>query len=403
MPQRDCRRPPAYPIAIAAAVAILAACGAPPATPSPEPLPPPTQAAPTLVEAIATPIPTASPAPTPTPTPSAADLLLEPARAEGQLNVIALPHDWMNYGELIRTFSLKYGITVNELTPQAGSLDELKAIRTTRVTGREAAPDVIDVGLSFAVQAKADDLLQAYKVSTWASIPDAVKDPDGYWYGDYYGVMAFEVNPQYVAELPADWPDLLKPGQEVALAGMPRNSYQGTMAVYSASLASGGSLSDIVPGLRFFQSLNNAGNLVDLTATGDTVASGKTPIALRWDYLALADRVAQAGERDIVVTVPKSGLLAGLYAQAISAYAPHPNAAKLWMEFLYSDEGQLLWLKGFGHPVRFADMLERDVIPQELLDTLPPAEFYLQAQFPTAEQLSTADKAVIASWSTYVR
>jgi putative spermidine/putrescine transport system substrate-binding protein len=355
------------------------------------------------VEAIATPIPTASPAPTPTPTPSAADLLLEPARAEGQLNVIALPRDWMNYGELIRTFSLKYGITVNELTPQAGSLDELKAIRTTRVTGREAAPDVIDVGLSFAVQAKADDLLQAYKVSTWASIPDAVKDPDGYWYGDYYGVMAFEVNPQYVAELPADWPDLLKPGQEVALAGMPRNSYQGTMAVYSASLASGGSLSDIVPGLRFFQSLNNAGNLVDLTATGDTVASGKTPIALRWDYLALADRVAQAGERDIVVTVPKSGLLAGLYAQAISAYAPHPNAAKLWMEFLYSDEGQLLWLKGFGHPVRFADMLERDVIPQELLDTLPPAEVYLQAQFPTAEQLSTADKAVIASWSTYVR
>ena len=48
-----------------------------------------------------------------------------------------------------------------------------------------------------------------------------------------------------------------------------------------------------------------------------------------------------------------------MYVQAISAYAPHPNAAKLWMEYLYSDEGQNLWLKGYCNPIRYDDMVAR--------------------------------------------
>ena len=54
--------------------------------------------------------------------------------------------------------------------------------------------------------------------------------------------------------------------------------------------------------------------------------------------------------------VPKTGVVAGVYVQAISAYAPHPNAAKLWMEYLYSDEGQNIWLKGAAFPVRYDAM-----------------------------------------------
>ena len=50
-------------------------------------------------------------------------------------------------------------------------------------------------------------------------------------------------------------------------------------------------------------------------------------------------------------------MVAGVYVQAISAFAPHPNAAKLWMEYLYSDEGQLGWLKGYCHPIRFNDLV----------------------------------------------
>jgi putative spermidine/putrescine transport system substrate-binding protein len=327
---------------------------------------------------------------------------LPAAQQEGQLNVIALPHDWMNFGEIISVFSKKYGIAVNELDPQAASAAELRAIRNARMTADPFAPDVIDVGLSFAMQARAESLLQPYKVSTWASIPEAAKDPDGYWYGDYYGIIVFEVNPDFVSTVPQDWPDLLRPEYRVALAGHPAESYQSMMAVYSASVANGGSLDDTVPGLRFFQQVNRNKSLSDVIAMRDTVVSGAAPIALRWDFLALADREALDPEQEIVVIIPKTGIVAGLYAQAISAYAPHPNAAKLWMEFLYSDEGQLLLLKGLGHPIRFADLYHRGVIPEDILDRLLDSQPYLNAEFPTGEQLSAADRAILAAWNAYV-
>jgi putative spermidine/putrescine transport system substrate-binding protein len=383
--------------AMALTLILLAACGGPaptavvtPPTPTLEAASPPTELPP-------------SPAPMPTPTLSAADLLLDAAREEGQLDVIALPRDWMNYGEIIDTFSRKYGIRVLEIEPNAGSLDELEALREARRTGSQDSPDVIDVGLSFAVQAKDENLIQPYLVSVWQTIPDNMKDAEGYWYGDYFGVIAFEVNADLVADIPSDWSDLLEPGNTVALGGLPLESYMARMGVYAASLANGGSLDDVIPGLRFFQQVNNAGNLSRVAANRDTVASGETPIAIRWDYLALSDRVLEAGEHNITVVIPKTGLLAGLYAQAISAHAPHPNAAKLWMEFLYSDEGQLLWLKGYGHPVRFTEMAARGAIPADLLQLVPPLDAYIGAAFPTSVQLNQADKAVLAAWTTYVR
>lgn len=386
------------------ALSLLSACGSQETAVAPSLSPPteiPPSLTPTSIPPTHTPQPTATI--TLTSTPSQADLLLPVAQSEGQLNVIALPHDWMNFGEIISVFSHKYGIAVKELDPNAGSSTELKAIRNGRITGDPLAPDVIDVGVTFAMQAKAENLLLPYKVSTWSSIPDVAKDPDGYWYGDYYGIIVFEINPDFVLTMPEDWPDLLKPEYNVALTGPPADSYQSMMSVYSASLANGGSLNDTLPGLRFFQQINRNKSLSDVIARRDTILSGETPIALRWDYLALADREALAGQKEIVIVIPKTGLVAGMYAQGISAYAPHPNAAKLWMEFLYSDEGQLLLLKGLGHPIRFADLVERGIVPDSLLNRLLRVEPYLTAEFPTGEQLTAADKAILSAWSVYVR
>ncbi|NCU21266.1 ABC transporter substrate-binding protein, partial [Candidatus Falkowbacteria bacterium] len=156
------------------------------------------------------------------------------AKAEGMLTTIALPHDWCGYGDVIAGFKAKYPeITVNELNPDAGSADELEAIRANKDNKGPQAPDVIDVGLSFGPAAKDEGLIQPYKVATWDEIPAEVKDADGYWYGDYYGVMSFMVNKDIVAETPTDWADLLKPeyANAVALAGDPRASNQAILAV----------------------------------------------------------------------------------------------------------------------------------------------------------------------------
>ncbi len=330
------------------------------------------------------------------------DALVSAAKAEGNLTTIALPHDWCNYGEAITAFNAKYGIAINELNPDAGSGDEVQAIKANKDNKGPQAPDVIDVGYGFGPQLISENLVQPYKVSTWDSIPADSKDPNGYWYGDYYGVMAFEVNKDAVQNVPQDWSDLLKPEYkgQVALAGDPRASAQAQMSVFAAALYNGGSLDNVQAGLDFFKKVNDAGNFVPVIAKQATVAKGETPVILRWDYNALADKDTLAGNPNIEVVYPKSGSIAGIYIQAISAYAPHPNAAKLWMEFLYSDEGQNIWLKGYCHPIRYKDMQSRGAIPADLATKLPA--FNGPVAFPSIDQITAAGKTISDNWMTVV-
>lgn len=347
----------------------------------------------------------AAPAAAPTAAPVAADpmaALVAAAKAEGNLTTIALPHDWCNYGEAIAAFSAKYGIAINELNPDGGSADEIQAIVANKDNKGPQAPDVIDVGYGFGPQLITDKLVMPYKVSTWDSIPADSKDPDGYWYGDYYGVLAFEVNSDVVTNVPADWADLLKPEYKglFALSGDPRASAQAQMSVFAAALYNGGSLDNVQPGLDFFKKVNDAGNFVPVIAKQATVAKGETPIILRWDYSALADKDTLAGNPNIAVVYPASGTIAGIYIQAISAYAPHPNAAKLWMEYLYSDEGQNVWLKGYCHPIRFADMQTRGVIPAEIAAKLPA--FAGPIAFPSIDQINASKQVIGDQWMSVV-
>lgn len=332
--------------------------------------------------------------------------LIAAAKAEGQLTTIALPHDWCGYGALIEGFKTKYGIKINELNPDAGSGDEVEAIKANKDNKGPQAPDVIDVGLSFGPQAKAAGLIQPYKVANWATIPDSAKDADGFWYGDYYGVLTFQVNTDVIKTVPTDWADLLKPEYKnsVALAGDPRTANQAIQGVFAAGLGlSGGDVSKAgAAGLKYFSDMNKAGNFVPVIGKAASFAQGATPIIIRWDYNALADRDTLKGNPKVQVVVPKSGVVAGVYVQAISAYAPHPNAAKLWMEYLYSDEGQLAWLDGYCHPIRFNDLVAKNKISKVMLDKLPPAESYAKALFPTLDQQAAYKEVITKQWDQVV-
>ena len=335
------------------------------------------------------------------------DELYEAAKAEGMLTTIALPHDWCGYGGVIEGFKAKYpGIEVNELNPDAGSADEIEAIKANKDNTGPQAPDVIDVGLAFGPSSKEEGLIQPYKVATWDEIPADIKDADGYWYGDYYGVMSMIVNKDLVENTPADWADLMKPeyAGSVALAGDPRASNQAILGVMAAGMSSGAEPGDAAgkAGLDYFKALNDAGNFVPVIGKAGTLAQGTTPIVIAWDYNALAWKDTLAGNPPVEIVVPSTGVLAGVYVQAISAYAPHPNAAKLWMEYLYSDEGQLGWLKGYCHPARFNAMAAAGKIPQELLDALPPAAAYEKAVFPTIDQVNANKAAVTGGWDATV-
>jgi putative spermidine/putrescine transport system substrate-binding protein len=328
--------------------------------------------------------------------------LIAAAQAEGSLTTIALPDDWCGYRAVIDNFAAKYGLTVNELDPGAGSAEELEAIDANKDNPGPQAPDVVDIGLAFGPQAQAEGLIQPYKVATWDDIPEGAKDPDGYWYGDYYGVLSLEVNTAEVPNVPAEYADLLNAeyNGQVALSGDPLTSNAAALSVWAAGLATGATGEEAATaGLEYFKQLNDAGNFVPIDGDSRTVGIGETPILIDWSYNSIANDVALAGNPDIETAVPADGRIAGVYVQAISAYAPHPNAAKLWMEYLYSDEGQLGWAAGFCHPIRFEAMTAAGTIPAEVSEQLPSTE---GAYFPTIEEIEAAKAVIVEGWPTVV-
>jgi putative spermidine/putrescine transport system substrate-binding protein len=328
--------------------------------------------------------------------------LIAAAQEEGTLTTIALPHDWCGYGAVIEGFKAKYGLEVNELDPGAGSAEELEAIDANRDNPGPQAPDVVDVGLAFGPQAKEAGLIQPYMVATWDEIPEDAKDPEGYWYGDYYGVLSLEVNTSAVSAPPAEYADLLDPAYngQVALSGDPLTSNAAILSVWAAGLATGASGEEAAQaGLDFFAELNSAGNFVPIDGDSRTVGIGETPILIDWSYNSIANDVNLAGNPDIETIVPEAGRIAGVYVQAISAFAPHPNAAKLWMEYLYSDEGQLGWASAYCHPIRFEAMTAAGTIPAEIAEQLPSTE---GAFFPSIAEIEAASAVIVEGWPSVV-
>jgi len=334
------------------------------------------------------------------------DALYAAAKKEGMLTIIASPRDWCNYGGAEDAFTKKYpGITINSIAEEDGSADELEAIKANQGNTGPQAPDTIDVGLGFGPQAAQQGLTQPYKVAGFDKIPAELKDPDGKWFAGYYGVMAFMVNDDLVSTPPTSWADLDKDGAPLfALTGDPRKDARGVMGVLAAGLAAAGGdqAKAADAGLAFFKDLNAKGLFVPINARQAALASGQAGVIAAWDYNLLAWQDGLKGNPKTHVVVPSDSVVAGVYVQAISAYAPHPNAAKLWEEFLFSDEGQTQWLAGYCHPILFNDMTTRKVVPADLVAKLPDPALYAKAVFPSVATQDAAKATITANWDSVV-
>ena len=328
-------------------------------------------------------------------------LLIKNAKKEGKLNTIALPPDWANYGEALAAFPKKYGIKITNDNPDGSSAQENEAIRSLK--GDSRAPDAVDVGVSFAIAGANEGLYAKYFNTNYKTIPRALKDTRGYWMGDYWGAVSIGVNKSLVSTPPASFKDLLKPEYKgkVAINGSPLSSNSAVSVVIASALANGGSLNDVTAGIDFWAQMKKSGNYIPVQTTPQTVSSGQTPISLDWDYNNLA-YTKEFPAASWGMTVPSDGVYGGYYAQAINATAPHPWAARLWEEFMYSDQGQIIWLKGGAHPARFADLVARKVIPKAVLASLPSAAIYNKVKFASLGQQAKAKALIAQQWPTKV-
>jgi putative spermidine/putrescine transport system substrate-binding protein len=319
--------------------------------------------------------------------------LVSAAKAEGQLNVIALPLNWANYGTIIKDFEAKYGIKVNQANPQGSSQDEVNAVKSE--AGTSNAPDVLDIGM--AVAWANTSLFAPYEVAEWSDIPADQKAATGLWYQDYGGYMSIGYDSSKYTVTSVS--DLLTPAfkSAVALDGDPTEANAALNGVMLASLANGGSLTNIGPGVSFFKQLNAAGNFVPVTATAATIDNGTTPVVFNWDYLNSASVVSLPSWK---VFVPSDAVLGGYYAQAITKTAPHPAAARLWEEYLYSATGQNLWLQGGARPVEMSAMQANGTVNQTYAAALPSVS---GAPVTLDQSQASAAAAYLASnWSAAV-
>jgi putative spermidine/putrescine transport system substrate-binding protein len=327
--------------------------------------------------------------------------LVAAAKKEGKLNVIALPNNWANYGNIIQGFEKKYGIQINSENPEGSSAQEIQALTSDK--GRSSAPDVIDVGTSYAVTAQSQRLLTPYKVSTWSEIPDGLKQPGGYWFDDYGGYVAIGCNTKTVKVCPTSLKAMLSEtganGYKIGLNNSPLTSNSALAAVEAAAIVNGGSLSNVAPGVKFFAKLNKNGAFVNTIANAATAQNGATNIIIWWDYLQANGGISVPGWK---VVIPKDVLLGEYYTQAISSSAPNPAAARLWEEYLYSVTGQNLWLAGGARPSELAYMQAHSTVNNSLLAKLPALPKGQTPLFPTTAQISAAANVVNTSWAAQV-
>lgn len=325
------------------------------------------------------------------------EALVAAAEEEGELNVIALPENWANYGEIINLFEEKYDITVNSADPDVSSAEEIAAADNLR--GQSTAPDVFDLGSAVALSSL--DYFAPYQVQTWDDIPADYKESTGLWVYDYTGLMSIGYDSDAVPE-PTSLDDLL--GEDyrgkVAINGDPTQAGAAAAAVNLVALQNGGSADDIQPGIDWFEELNDLGNFLPLDPTPATIASGETPVVFDWSYNNLAEAKNNEGMRNWMVTILPGVAVGSYYNQAINVDAPHPAAARLWQEHIYSDEVQNLYLAAGAYPVRLQAMVDAGTVDQAALDAVGAMPEDL-VQF-TAEQTEAAAALLAEQWAAAI-
>ena len=296
------------------------------------------------------------------------DSLYEAAKAEGTVVAYDTPLNWANFEHVIKTFEAKYpGVTV-----VYGDLGSGPTVAKLEAEKNSPKGDTAYYGFPFGALAQGKGLTEGFKPSNFDRIPAAHKDPDGHWFGIHQLNLALMVNTKVVKNIPTTWADLLKP----EYAGMvsyydPRTTQVGIATVLAAAIANGGSETDIGPGVDFLEKLDKSGN-IQRYVTAAAYASflkGELPILVEYDLNGYRAKNTPGISAEVVL--PADGTISVPYVQSFVKGAPHPNAGKLWLEFLVSDEGQIAFAEGFVGPI-----LPDITLPASVQEKLLPPEAY---------------------------
>ena len=332
------------------------------------------------------------------------DQLIEDAQAEGTFNAMGLYDDWANYGGLLEAFSEEYDIEINNDQSTGSSQDLINAVINRE--GQEDSLDYLDTGVSFADEAEADGLLAEYTPEAIDDIDEEFRSEAGTWINHLGGTMAIGCDTSRVDDCPEDFSDLMDEQYSgmVAIPGDPTTGESGFMVVHATAEANGGSFDDLEPGVEFFDELSAMGNFVPVEASAGTIETGETPIVINWDYLLqpIANDLEEDAGIELEINLPEDGQVSSFYAASINEDAPHPAVARLFYEFLFSDEGQNLLLEGYVSPVRLDAMIEEGTVDEDALAELPSQDG-IEAPQPTLDQREANQEVIESLWTEAIQ
>ena len=285
------------------------------------------------------------------------------ARAEGKLASVGMPDDWANWRGTWADLGKLYGIS--HVDSDMSSAEEIAKIEAEKAN---ASVDIGDVGFEFGAIAKARGITQPYKPGTWAQVPDWAKDADGHWALAYTGTIAFAVNTKRVKAVPRSWKALFESSARVLIGEVGRAA-QANAGVLSAAIALGGDETHLAPALAAFAPLAKQRRLVMTNASPALMERGEADVFVMWDFNALSYRDKIPNAADYEILIPSDGSVTSGYTTIINKNAPHPNAAMLAREYIFSDAGQIQLARGNARPIRADSVALPDDIRRKLVDS----------------------------------
>ncbi|MDR3161786.1 MAG: extracellular solute-binding protein [Spirochaetaceae bacterium] len=322
--------------------------------------------------------------------------LIAGAKKEGRIESVGMPDDWADWGSSWKALNEKYGLTHFDT-----NMSSAEEIAIFKAEADSPTKDIGDVGHAYGKIAIAEDVVQGYKPSTWDSIPDWAKDPDGRWILSYTGTMAFIYNPQLTGGPVRSWADVAKGSYKVSVGDVIGGASSQVMVI-SAAIANGGGLSNVRPGIEFFKTLAKAGRIDPANGQWvDRLSRGEIALAANnydFRFLGFREQVRAVDSKlNLEVGIPQDGAVTSGYCLIFNKYSPHPHAAALTIEYLLSDEGQIDRARGLAKPIR-----DIPLPPDVQARVLPGSQYGNTTPVADVNVLSAACSEVARLWEAEV-
>jgi putative spermidine/putrescine transport system substrate-binding protein len=356
------------------------------------------------------------------------DALVAAAKKEGKLALITTPRDWANYGAIHDAYEKAFGVKITVDNPDGSSQYEIDTMKTAP---KSKQPDSIDIGPLVVAQLTppgGTPLSSPYQVINWVDIPKAAKDSTGLWYGNYGGKLAIVYNTT-LSVVPTKASDFTNPAFKgvVGITGDPTSSNQAFMSLLAASIGNGGSknLADVTKGLELFKAVKAQAPLVKVNGTN--LVTGTAKLGFMWDFNALGVvPAAKAAGLDLKFVYPTDYVLqAPPYINAINVKSPNCANARLWQEFVYSQNkgktaaeltaadlklsgsklfaimqgGQNYFQQSGADPIMSAAMTKKKLLVPSLLDFKVPSTAKVVGPATISDVLAAREQ-VISSWAS---